>query len=598
MSINPSSPVLVDLSTFVLDTRYRDPWTSDFTRCLGFAARRKDACDQHISKIRAKNATRLMNDFSKLQQCPHDEEFYKHVDEFLSSTHCYAHLPDVRSKFLKWKAGSHTSLQEQVELAETKTGPMQTPTMDSISVEASPRQISGCSSSTSVDGSTPSQSQNTATTLDFSESTADFSSLSVTSDPKPTVFGIQKSDGTAKTISEPVPTKHDYNPPPPLRERGPKGPISNESEPSDEEINLMVAELESDEKDLETLERSKQRLTINRSKSKLVHYIHRPFNQDDRRTGVVYVLRHVKNEEIITVGFSREHTNKDGLPQSESCYAKDSEMVYQSQEKFFGAFRVTNLVKAALKESRHLISDCAHCGMTHEWFRVTRAKMIEAVDTWTAFVRSSAYSDGKLSEAGHLMTDVLVDLSSARVAVVLNEFGAVAEKTERDPAESQAKTTSPAIIPQNFEPRELPIRRKPVNGIAADKGSLSDIGEDHPSLHDSDKINLNSQNSQPPLKSPTEITERRRTSIGKACRKTAETVVKRAKTAKAAVKTAAGSTMTYFRRRSSSEEFATDVKSLGQELATIFNKVSLQFNDKMDQTHPSTWSPKSRDKTK
>lgn len=584
----------------MLDTRSRDPWTSDFTRCLGFAARRKDAaCNHPISKIRAQKATRLMNDFSKLQQWPHDHEFYKQVEDFLSNTHCYDHLPGVLSEFLKWKADRHTLFQEQVEPAETKVDPMQTAPMDSISVEASPGQISGCSSPTSVDGSEPSQSQITATTLDFSETTADFSSLSVTPGPEPNVSDMQKSDGTAKTISEPVPAKDNCNPPPPIGERGPTGPISNDGGPSDEEINLMVAELESDEKDLETLERCKQRLTINRYKSKLVHYIHRPFNQDDRRTGVVYVLRHVKNEEIITVGFSREHTNKDGVPQSESCYAKDSEMIYQSQERFFGAFRVTNLVKAALKESRHLMSDCAHCGMTHEWFRVTQAKMIEAVDTWTAFVTSSAYSDGKLSEAGHLMTDVLVDLSSARVAVVLNEFGAVAETTKRDPDESQAKTSSPAIATQNFQPRELPIRRKPVNGIVADKGSLADIGEDHPSPHDLDMINLDSQRSQPPLETPTEVTEPRRTSIGKAYRKAAETVVKGAKTVKAAVKTAAGSTMTYFRRRNSSEEFATDVKSLGQELSTIFNKVSLQFNGKMDQTHPSTWSPKSPDiKTK
>ncbi|KAF7552108.1 hypothetical protein G7Z17_g4542 [Cylindrodendrum hubeiense] len=462
---------------------------------------------------------------------------------------------------------------------------------DSIPVGDSTTQASGSSPSTIVDGSETSQSQNTATTLDLSELEEDYNSSSVTPGPECNVTETQKGHNMAMTTPEPVPVEErNANRSRLTDETFPKAPIPDSIEPSDKEIDDMVAELESEEKDPVTLERCKSRLTINRSKSRLVHYIHRPFDQNDLKKGVVYVLKHLQNGEIMKVGFTEKHIGNNGLP---SCYANDCEVVYQSKQRFPGAFRVEKLVNAALKRNRHR-TDCSHCSMSHEWLQVTEVDMIEAVETWTAFVTSSAYSDGKLSEAGHLMTDVLVDLSSKRVAGVLNEFSSVTEKNE--PARDDLQTKDSSTISntsQNTQFVRLPIRRKEVSRGAIDNRDLAAIGEDQPPPQDSNKAELDSQNSQPATETAANVTGPKRSSLGDIVRETKGKLVEGAKAARTAVKTAAGRTLTYFQRPRTNEDLANDVTALRQERGLFFDLVSRQFNSKDmdDKTEPSKSRP-------
>ncbi|KAK7409074.1 hypothetical protein QQX98_008735 [Neonectria punicea] len=407
-----STPIVLGklISASVLDTRYTNPLKSDFKLCLGVIASGKRQCRKQRSWKHSEEATRLVAQFSKLDQCPHDDDFYADVRKFLTCTHCDIHINDVEQKFMNWKRLRHKSVS--TEPAEEEIDPESGQAM-TIGTTSAGDRVATHSDLPPFDFDQPESSQPASTVNGLEK---DFRDLAVTPTQTSLVSVAESSDVDTTMVAPDSPSAEDINDsnqkPTPQMELVLISPPKGHTNPSEEETRRMEGEIEAEEDDPVLAARCKRRYTVNRSKSKLVHHINRRFDRDDKSPGIVYVLRHLGSDGCMKVGITRQTDDPlEKIKESESCYAKDCEIVFQSKEKFLGASKVERLVTETLRQNRHAVLECPYCDKVHAgWFQVTEAEVIAAIEAWTAFVTSPAYKDGTLSEIGHRMADLLVDL--------------------------------------------------------------------------------------------------------------------------------------------------------------------------------------------
>ncbi|KAK7429023.1 hypothetical protein QQZ08_004430 [Neonectria magnoliae] len=421
-----STPIVLGklISASVLDTRYTDPLKSDFKLCLGVIASGKRQCRKQRSWKHSEEATKLVEQFSKLDQCPHDDDFYADMRKFLMYTHCDIHIKEVEQKFMNWKRLRHKSFSTEPaeEEIDPESGQSMTIGTTSVGDHVAPHSDLPLFD---FDQPEPSQPQISASTVNGLEK--DFRDLAVTPTQTSVVSLAESSDVDATMIAPDLPSAEDisdsYQKPTPQKELVLISPPKGNTNPSEEETRRMEGEIEAEEDDPVVVARCKRRYTVNRSKSKLVHHINRRFDRDDKSPGIVYVLRHLGSDGCMKVGITRiTDYLLEQIKESESCFAKDCEIVFQTKEKFPGASKVEKLVTETLRQNRHAVLECPYCDKTHAgWFQVTEAEVIAAIEAWTAFVTSPAYLDGTLSEIGHRMADWLVDLRPERVLQALDK---------------------------------------------------------------------------------------------------------------------------------------------------------------------------------
>ncbi|PON23707.1 hypothetical protein TGAM01_v207354 [Trichoderma gamsii] len=108
--------------------------------------------------------------------------------------------------------------------------------------------------------------------------------------------------------------------------------------------------------------------------------------------GIIYVYKHTSISGIFKIGY----TNKSGLfrqRQSGNCYGIDTEIIYQTDKPFAGAYQAERIIHAVLDHKKLQVYNCSNCGRGHkEWFLTSRKEALEIVKCAESWLQMPAYT--------------------------------------------------------------------------------------------------------------------------------------------------------------------------------------------------------------
>ncbi|KAH7192952.1 uncharacterized protein B0J16DRAFT_67562 [Fusarium flagelliforme] len=110
-----------------------------------------------------------------------------------------------------------------------------------------------------------------------------------------------------------------------------------------------------------------------------------------RRHGIVYILRSTSNKEIFKIGWT-EKSAEERHHQPNNCYAKNTEIIYESRKPFAGAYKAELLAQKFLGSCNLPIIECESCGKGHrEWFKGEETVIRGTLEAMEDFLQMPAY---------------------------------------------------------------------------------------------------------------------------------------------------------------------------------------------------------------
>nr|CEG05025.1 unnamed protein product [Fusarium clavum] len=116
-----------------------------------------------------------------------------------------------------------------------------------------------------------------------------------------------------------------------------------------------------------------------------------PTSEKQRRHGIVYILRSTSNKGIFKIGWT-EKSAEERHHQPNNCYAKNTEIIYESRKPFAGAYKAELLAQKFLGSCNLPIIECESCGKGHrEWFKGEEAVIRGTLEAMEDFLQLPAY---------------------------------------------------------------------------------------------------------------------------------------------------------------------------------------------------------------
>ncbi|KAF5019070.1 hypothetical protein F66182_8935 [Fusarium sp. NRRL 66182] len=391
-------PVFKEFSTFVLyPPSLNDP---KFERCHGQAGsstKTPRKCENPIKEANRKEAQRFWQDFSKMKELLDEVEFYKNIEEFLELIHCHHHYSDALLLLLS---------EECAPRLHTK---------------------SPASDSDSFIHETPSKRAYQSLSSDDAES-----SMAPIMDMPPS------SDASHSAVKSAA---------------GATFTASHES--TRETLVNAAAEVTVKQTATATITTVRQENAPDVDKNHINQqgtYIlgigtSIPQRNREHENGIVYILQHEKHADVFKIG-STKGTADYRLAQPRNCYSKDTKIIYESDSPFAGAFKAESLAQAALRKHNMHIKKCDMCQNGHrEWFRASRAKVLDAVTVMEKFVRLPAYElrDGKMrlsSIADGLVRQMCNFSPDTLETLIVGHHESVGVKVDSSEESMEAKSTT------------------------------------------------------------------------------------------------------------------------------------------------------------
>ncbi|RBR17309.1 uncharacterized protein FIESC28_06545 [Fusarium coffeatum] len=116
-----------------------------------------------------------------------------------------------------------------------------------------------------------------------------------------------------------------------------------------------------------------------------------PIPGNQRKHGIVYVLRHTKNKGVFKVGWT-EKSAIERQHQPNNCYGKNTEIIYESSKPFAGAHKAEILAHKFLGRFKLDVPECETCGKGHrEWFNGEETVIRATLEAMEDFIQMPAY---------------------------------------------------------------------------------------------------------------------------------------------------------------------------------------------------------------
>jgi hypothetical protein len=455
------SPVLEEIKT-ILVAVYPDTFCDPIDKCLG-TTKSKAKCKRSPSgPAERKIAARRMGYFVSLSEVPHDERFYKEVEEFLEYSHCQAHQGPVFAKFEDWKT------KRGDRATSTPTSPVLDEDLNGDQSGANPLVPNPVAQ-------TPTKKTDGETTdKDEQDTNSDiFSSTTISpSQESENAFSTASPASTAPTTPAQTPFDEDPNSRrldafgdaesyPGTPSRVARKPSVSVIDPEAANNELAdVIDQHSDQKQ-EVLGRISGRFNSVRRKTwPLLKAIENKFTDTDYKKGRVYIWTHQTIEGVVKIGFTAEGSSARH-EQAGNCYAKNTKPLWESSEPFIGAYRVESIVHYNLRDENIELVSCSQCNRAHkEWFKIDSKKAVKLIEIWTQFV-TIAYTDGRLSEQGEQIMNNLCNLQLGKLVDAL--------PANIGPVQDEELTGLSMVSEESEADQQTSILEEQVSGLASDE---------------------------------------------------------------------------------------------------------------------------------
>jgi hypothetical protein len=202
--------------------------------------------------------------------------------------------------------------------------------------------------------------------------------------------------------------------------------------------------------------------------SPILKALETPPTPKQREPGVVYVLQHTKKKQVFKIGWTKQSAIKR-QNQAKNCYGINTEVIYESDTEFVGAYKAEQLAHKFLGNHKLLITSCESCGKGHtEWFEHdTKAAIVGTLKVMEDFVRMPAYElkagqkeDGEMmlsQEAERRIKSMCnISIQGLQGPVSAQKEPAKVEKDSRESVEANSQAAMQTVVPQTTA--DVPIK--------------------------------------------------------------------------------------------------------------------------------------------
>ncbi|KAL7894106.1 hypothetical protein HDV63DRAFT_389610 [Trichoderma sp. SZMC 28014] len=158
--------------------------------------------------------------------------------------------------------------------------------------------------------------------------------------------------------------------------------------------------------------------------------------------GILYILKHTQIPGLFKIGRSK-------LPESvrhnQNCFKPETDVLYATDEPFFGHSRAERIAHAILWHKRLSILKCVRCNKRHrEWFLTTEKEVLDAVELAERFLKMPAYEvrDGvyKLTPKAEDIQKQLFRFSMPKMDELMNKVYGSNDNAHASPVAASAAT--------------------------------------------------------------------------------------------------------------------------------------------------------------
>ncbi|KAI1057062.1 hypothetical protein LB507_002553 [Fusarium sp. FIESC RH6] len=397
-------------------------------------------CCNPRTDIARDEAMRLWSEIEQKKECLDVSFFYPKVETFLQITHCHVHKPHILKSFEEWKdrhcastaladtpAETSQSLSQESsralkhdpdEASEPETpetpetemfdpsfsndaSPFPTPLTEPDSIRT-PIKLPASILGRSIPDTQPDAFDHVSvSTTDRDKSavndiTKDISTLSLSSTlPTPNNSSAGGKPAIAESISEDDNASFNGMP-------EELSIITNERSVVDQPTDVVstwegkAPKFEDDPLGNEIAYRGIGIAKLSRKgtlhlASPIIEALRTPPTPNQRKHGIVYVLRHTEHKGVFKVGWS-EKTAIERKHQPNNCYGKNTEIIYESSKPFAGAYKAEILAHKFLGKFKLDVPKCEICGKRHrEWFEGEETVIRGTLEAMEDFIQMPAY---------------------------------------------------------------------------------------------------------------------------------------------------------------------------------------------------------------
>ncbi|KAH8126042.1 hypothetical protein LI328DRAFT_166642 [Trichoderma asperelloides] len=150
--------------------------------------------------------------------------------------------------------------------------------------------------------------------------------------------------------------------------------------------------------------------------------------------GIIYIYEHASIPGIFKIGFSTKSAQQRHR-QHGNCYGIDTNIIYETENPFAGAFQAERIIHAVLRHKQIQIYVCSNCGRGHrEWFVTSREEAFKIVHSAESWLKMPAYTlhQGRyeLSPRAEVIYGSMFSFSSTELGQHINNHDALDDTSD------------------------------------------------------------------------------------------------------------------------------------------------------------------------
>jgi hypothetical protein len=160
------------------------------------------------------------------------------------------------------------------------------------------------------------------------------------------------------------------------------------------------------------------------------------------QAGILYILKHTQIPGLFKIGRSKL---PETVRHNQSCYRPETDVLYTTDEPFFGYSRAERIAHAILEHKKLSIMECLRCAKPHrEWFLATEKEVLSVVELAERWLKMPAYEvqDGvyKLTPEADGIHEKMFRFSMPKMKELMDEVYGSNEASRAFPDATSAAT--------------------------------------------------------------------------------------------------------------------------------------------------------------
>ncbi|CEJ90049.1 hypothetical protein VHEMI05858 [[Torrubiella] hemipterigena] len=437
---------------------FESPDEKQFDTCRAITAKTNVRCPNRTYAAKEKRGAQARTQWQSFATLHHatilDEPLFEALQSYVTLIHCGKHVKIASRIFKEWR-DSRTMVSES-ETVETSSqddlSREENPAYDDVQIDENDEveertmdHVAKVASSEKVDCHV-SVTEIVQGNITMTPDTHDFG------EAKPTAVSRKQVEEVDLLITAGVATLQITD----VTEHEEKVQVENNGNITMQSSDVHVVKSTHTETFPELGTTKLQRVNSLRDDSSIFREMHKPLKGHDLKEGVVYILKMNGRDDMYKVGWT-EGTAIKRHGDSGNCYAINTQIVYESKERFYGAYRVEKLVKTILRRSNLIVKDCIHCGKGHtEWFRVAWVEVWKTMWLMETLVKLPGYTekDGemRLSEEAYGLIESMSKFDMGKLELAMESTAASQDD------DTGLSSEIPAPTAETVQDRDMPLQ--------------------------------------------------------------------------------------------------------------------------------------------